>query len=135
MNRPPAWAFDLDGCLVGVLAASDLRPFARDVLERLREGGATVVVWSAGGSAYARDVAERVGIAGLVDGFYDKRRGPDGKWTLETFAPHHRPDVCVDDEPEGLPARVRALAVAPYLGRSPHDRGLAGILDELGGRR
>jgi len=129
-----AWAFDLDGCLVGMLAMSDLRPLARDVLEHLRAAGIPVVVWSAGGAAYARRVAERVGIAGLIDGFYDKVRGPEGRWLLDGFAPHHWPTVCVDDEPADVPETVRTVGVSPYLGRHPHDRGLQAILDELAPR-
>jgi hypothetical protein len=67
----------------------------------------------------------------LIDGFYDKVRGPDGKWTLESFASRHQPTICVDDEPDGVPSTVRVLAVPPYLGRRPHDRGLEAILTEL----
>jgi hypothetical protein len=125
------WAFDLDGCLVGMLSTTDLRPLARDVLERLRAAGVTIVVWSAGGAVYARSVAERVGISELVEAFYDKRRGPDGKWVLDEFALHHRPRICVDDEPDGVPAEVRTFAVSAYLGRRPHDRGFQPILDEI----
>ena len=125
------WAFDLDGCLVGVLAPNELRPLAREVLERFRASGITVVLWSAGGAAYARRIAERVGIADLVGAYYDKVRGPDGKWTLVGFPTQHRPVVCVDDEPGGVPDHVRSLAVPPYLGRRPHDRGLERILEGL----
>ncbi len=128
MSSTPTWAFDLDGCLVGMLAPSDLRPLARELLESVRASGATPVVWSAGGAEYARRISAHTGIAHLVDGFYDKLRGRDGKWTLEVFPPDLVPVVCVDDDPEGVPDGIRVLAVTPYLGRRPHDRGLETIV-------
>jgi hypothetical protein len=124
MSARAVWAFDLDGCLVGAVLATSLRPRARELLERLRGNGITVVVWSAGGDAYARRIAEDVGIADLVDAYYSKTRGADGRWVLEAFAPAHLPTLCVDDEPASLPAEVPALAVSPYLGTNRHDRGL-----------
>jgi long-chain acyl-CoA synthetase len=128
MSASPTWAFDLDGCLVGTLAPDDLRPLARELLESVRSSGATLVVWSAGGTEYARRIAARTGIADLVDGFYDKLRGRDGKWPLEVFPPDLVPIVCVDDDPEDVPEGIRVLAVTPYLGRRPHDRGLETIV-------
>jgi long-chain acyl-CoA synthetase len=124
MTAPAVWAFDLDGCLVGAVLATSLRPRARELLERLRAGGTTVVIWSAGGADYARRIAETVGIADLVDGYYSKTRGADGKWTLAGFPPEHRPTLCVDDEPASIPSDVAALAVPPYLGTNLHDCGL-----------
>lgn len=131
MSSTATWAFDLDGCLVGALDPSDLRPLARELLERVRASATTVVVWSAGGADYARRIAAQTGFAHLVDGFYDKVRGRDGKWTLEVFPPHHVPVVCVDDDPAGVPEGIRVLTVAPYLGRRPHDRGLETVLAEV----
>ena len=131
MSTRAVWAFDLDGCLVGAVLATSLRPRARELLARLRTGGTSVVVWSAGGSAYARRIVESVGIADLVDGYYSKARGPDGRWRLDGFPLEHRPAVCVDDEPASLPADVRALAVSPYMGTNPHDRGLDGCFEVL----
>ena len=125
------WAFDLDGCLVGAVIATNLRPLARELLERLHASGVCVVIWSAGGGAYARTIAETVGIADLVEGYYSKVRGPDGKWLVTGFPPHHRPSLFVDDEPASIPQDVRALAVSPYLGTSRHDRGLECCFDEI----
>ena len=129
----PVWAFDLDGCLVGAVLATNLRPQARELLERLRDRGVAVVIWSAGGGDYARTIAETVGIADLVGGYYAKVRGPDGKWIVTNFPPHHRPSVFVDDEPASIPEEMRSIGVAPYLGANRHDRGLECCFDELGG--
>ncbi len=126
MSERAVWAFDLDGCLVGAVTARSIRPRARELLERLRADGVRVVLWSAGGGEYARQIAESVGIADLVDGAFSKARGPDGKWTLDVFPPDLHPTVCVDDEPESLPDGVRAVAVSPFLGSNAHDRGLDG---------
>lgn len=124
----PAWAFDVDGCLLDSLSASSVRPLVVEVLNHLRAIGIPVVVWSAGGADYARRVLTRAGLAHLIDGFYDKVRGPDGRWTLDAFAADHRPATCVDDQPDGLPPGVRVLAVRSYLAHNPHNRGFAEVL-------
>lgn len=121
------WAFDLDACLVDSTTASSLRPLARDALEALGSAGVRVVIWSAGGADYARRVAERVDIASLVDGFYDKVRDGDGRWTTAVFAPEHVPTTCVDDQPDSLPRDVLVIAVPPYIGASPHNTGFTAV--------
>ena len=131
-SPPPArphWRFDLDGCLVDSFAATDLRPHAAELLLALRARGLRVTIWSAGGEEYARRVAARVGIAALVDGYDEKVRGPDGRWTLTGVAAADL--VCVDDQPEGLPRGVTVVAVFPYLGPDPHDRVLEQVLRTL----
>lgn len=126
------WAFDVDGCLVDALTGGSLRPFARSVLEHLRASGTTVVLWSAGGCEYARRRAEMHGIDDLVHAFYDKdERDTDGRYVVTHLAVAHRPDVCVDDQPDELPTHVEPVAVMPYLAHDPHDRGLAPVLDRI----
>jgi hypothetical protein len=126
------WAFDVDGCLVDALTGASLRPLARSVLERLRAADATVVLWSAGGGEYARRRAETHGIDDLVHAFYDKdERGSDGRYVVTHLAVAHRPDVCVDDQPEDVPTHVESIAVTRYLAHDPHDRGLAPLLERV----
>jgi long-chain acyl-CoA synthetase len=126
------WAFDGDGCLVDALTGRSLRPLARSVLEQLRANEVTVVVWSAGGGDYARRRAEAHGIDHLVHAFYDKdERDADGRYVVTHLAVAHRPDVCVDDQPDELPVHVDSIAVTPYLAHDPHDRGLAPLLDRV----
>ncbi len=126
------WLFDLDGCLVDSFAATDVRPLAVEALSQARRSGATVVIWSAGGVDYARRVAERLGLAELVDGFYPKDRGSAGRWVLhEDF--RGAAVTCVDDQPDGLPELVDAIAVFPYLGVDRHDRALEAVLRRLEG--
>jgi long-chain acyl-CoA synthetase len=129
---PRVWAFDVDGCLIDALTGESLRPYARRVLERLRAQGATVVLWSAGGGDYARRRAEAHGIDHLVDACYDKdARGADGRYVVTHLALVHRPDVCVDDQPDDVPADVDRVAVAPYVAHDPHDRALALLLEGI----
>ena len=126
------WAFDVDGCLVDSITGTSLRPLARPVLEGLRAQGATVVLWSAGGGEYARRKAELVGIDDLIHAFYDKdERGDDGRYLVAHLAVEHRPHVCVDYQPEELPADVDAVGVSPYLAHDPHDLGLAPLLERI----
>ena len=126
------WAFDVDACLVDAITGTSLRPLARPVLESLRARGSTVVLWSAGGGDYAKRRAVALGIDDLVHAFYDKDgRGADGRWTTTHLALEHRPDVCVDDRPEEVPADVDSIGVAPYLAHDPHDVGLAFLLERV----
>ena len=126
------WAFDVDACLIDAITGTSLRPLARPVLESLRARGSTVVLWSAGGGDYARRRAVALGIDDLVHAFYDKdERGADGRWTTTHLAWEHRPDVCVDDRPEEVPADVDSIGVSPYLAHDPHDVGLAFLLERV----
>jgi FMN phosphatase YigB (HAD superfamily) len=126
------WAFDVDGCLIDSITGTSLRPLARPLLEHLRAQGSTVVLWSAGGRDYARRKAELVGIDDLIHAFYDKdERGGDGRYLVAHLADEHRPHVCVDDQPEELPADVDAVGVTAYLAHNPHDLGLAPVLERI----
>lgn len=126
------WAFDVDACLVDSITGTSLRPLARPVLESLRAQGSIVVLWSAGGGEYAQRRAVAVGIDDLIHACYDKDgRGADGRWTTAHLPEEHRPDVCVDDRPEEIPADVDPVGVSPYLAPNPHDVGLAALLERL----
>jgi long-chain acyl-CoA synthetase len=126
------WAFDVDGCLVDSLTGTSLRPGALEVLSRLRDAGATVLLWSAGGLDHAVSRAADLGFAHLIDAVYAKeRRGADGRWCTVNLPQQHQPDVFVDDWPDEAPATARLVAVSPYIAPNPHDRGLAPLLAEL----
>jgi phosphoglycolate phosphatase-like HAD superfamily hydrolase len=129
VTRRRRWRFDVDGCLVDSFAGTSLRPHAAELLGALKAAGCEVTVWSAGGADHAARVLDRVGIAHLVDGVHDKDRGPDGRWTLDDVDAADL--VCVDDQPEGLPDGVEAVAVFPYIGPDPNDRALQRILEGL----
>jgi long-chain acyl-CoA synthetase len=133
MSTPAAvWAFDVDGCLVDSLTGSSLRPGALEALSMLREGGATVLLWSAGGREHAMSRAAELGFAHLIDAAYAKEiRGADGRWTTANLPREHQPDVFVDDWPDEAPATARLVCVAPYIAPNSHDRGLAPLLAEL----
>ena len=126
------WAFDVDGCLVDAISGTSLRPLARPILEQLRAQGSVVVLWSAGGGDYARRRAVDHGIDDLILAFYGKdERGGDCRYLVDHLAVEHRPSVCVDDQPEDLPADVDAVGVSPYLAHNPHDLGLAAVLERI----
>lgn len=130
---PDAWVFDVDGCIVDSITGSSLRPLTHDVIARLRSRGVAVVVWSAGGRDYAERRARQLGFDHLVDAFHAKEtRDVDGRWRVDHLARGHRPTVFVDDRPEELPDHVRVVGVSPYLAETPHDRGLAVVLDLAG---
>jgi hypothetical protein len=126
------WAFDVDGCLVDSLSGASLRPYARELLSTLHRGGATLVLWSAGGSEHATEIAGRHGFTHLLDGVYGKLGRNDAGCLVTTHLPErHRPTVVVDDRPEDAPAGVRVVAVAPYMAPDELDRGLAGLLQAV----
>jgi phosphoglycolate phosphatase-like HAD superfamily hydrolase len=131
-RRHLVWAFDVDGCLVDSLTGTSLRPGALEVLGRLRDTGATVLLWSAGGREHAVSRAAELRFAHLIDAVYAKeRRGADGRWGTVNLPPEHQPDVFVDDWPDEAPVTARLVAVSPYIAPNPHDRGLAALLAEL----
>jgi hypothetical protein len=126
------WAFDVDGCIVDSLTGASLRPGTVEILERLRAGGHTVVLWSAGGGDYARERALQHGVAHLVDATYGKQtRAEDGRWSLTDFADVHRPSVLVDDRPEDAPHDLEIIAVSPYIAPDVHDRGLHRVMTSV----
>jgi long-chain acyl-CoA synthetase len=132
MPAAAVWAFDVDGCLVDSLTGTSLRPGALEALSRLRDRGATVLLWSAGGREHAVSRCTELGFAHLIDAVYAKDfRGADGRWSTANLPSEHQPDVFVDDWPDEAPATARLVGVSPYIAPNPHDRGLAPLLAEL----
>jgi hypothetical protein len=122
----------VDGCLVDSLTGTSLRPGAIELLTMLRDLGATVLLWSAGGRDHAASRAAELKFAHLVDAVYAKEyRGADGRWSAGSLPPGHQPDVFIDDWPDEAPDTARLVRVSPYIAPNPHDRGLAALLAEL----
>jgi long-chain acyl-CoA synthetase len=116
------WAFDVDGTLVGSIRADRARPGARELLAALAGRGDSVVLWSAGGAAYAARKAAEHGLDRWVTATYGKeQRGPDGRYFVDHFAPEHRPDRFVDDAPADLPAGADVVVVSQFLGGNAAD--------------
>jgi phosphoglycolate phosphatase-like HAD superfamily hydrolase len=114
---------------VDSLSGASLRPYARELLSALHRAGATLVLWSAGGSEHATDIAGRHGFTDLLDGVYAKLGRNDAGCLLTTHLPErHRPTVVVDDRPEDAPAGARVWAVLPYMAADDLDRGLVPLL-------
>ncbi len=126
MNHPDAvWVFDVDGTLIGSVRSDILRPGAMDLLDRLRDVGVTLVLWSAGGAGYAKNMLAQFRIDHYFAAFYGKdRRGPDGRYVVDHLRPEHRPGTLVDDYPGDVPEQSRVIGVSQFLGGNPHDRGL-----------
>jgi phosphoglycolate phosphatase-like HAD superfamily hydrolase len=134
------WTFDVDGTLIGSVRSDRLRPGAVELLEELTGRGVAIVLWSAGGDDYALRKAREHGIERFFAGFYAKaRRDALGRYTVDHFAPEHRPAVFVDDSPIDLPVDMavdlpggaRIVAVAQFIGGNAADRGLFEVLDQL----
>jgi long-chain acyl-CoA synthetase len=127
------WVFDVDGCLVDSLTGTSLRPGTAELLEHLRNRGCTLLLWSAGGAAYARRRAEEHGVSAFFDGFHDKEgRDAAGRFVTHGLGVDLDSVVFVDDRPEDMPLGAEVVAVAPYLVDNPHDRGLAAAADRAG---
>ncbi|MFI5040579.1 MAG: HAD family hydrolase [Acidimicrobiales bacterium] len=123
------WLFDVDGTLVDSFDAEHLRPLVVDLFTEIRAAGAAIAVWSAGGAEHARRVIDRHGLAAHVERCHDKPPGVDGRWVLHPWMCLERTRViCVDDQPERLPAVHHVIGVFPYLRPDAHDRALAPAL-------
>jgi long-chain acyl-CoA synthetase len=126
------WAFDVDGTLVGSIRSDRLRPGAADLLARLVERGVAVVLWSAGGAGYARDMAMSHGISHYFDGFYAKvDRDEHKRYRVDHFAAHHQPTVFVDDSVIDLPIGSRTVEVSQFLGSNDADQALVRLAAKL----
>lgn len=135
--RPTAWVFDVDGSIIDALSGNVLRPRTRDVFLALRGRGHDIVLWSAGGDDYARRKARQHGLDDLVAAYHDKsERDADGCWIADAILQVYDVEAFVDDLPHELPRRLpsgsRVVAVRPFIGGSPHDRGLRDALGPLG---
>ena len=53
------------------------RPRAREAFMMLRDSGHDLYLWSSGGAGYAATAADLLGVADLVEGYFDKRQEPD----------------------------------------------------------
>ncbi len=88
--------FDLMGTVLGALDMT-LRPGIKETISNLRASGIEVSFWTSGPVDYYKDVLRRTGIDGEI---YRKGAIP------------FKPDVCVDDEPEGwMPGRVYRVSM------------------------
>ena len=80
--------FDVDQTLVHVTQhLNSLRPGAQAAIQRLKEAGHGVYVWSAGGADYVNRTVDMHGLREWVDGCFDKH---------PKVQP--RPDVVIDDD-------------------------------------
>jgi hypothetical protein len=126
------WVFDVDGCLVDSLTGTSLRPGARELLGYLGSGS-RVILWSAGGDAYARHRAQQFRVDGHVSGYFPKEgRDGDGCYLTVHLPVDTRRAVFVDDRPEDLARDLEVLAVSPYLSEDPYDHGLRAVAQRAG---
>jgi long-chain acyl-CoA synthetase len=127
------WVFDVDGCLIDSLTGTSLRPGALGLLQHLAHDDHHVILWSAGGHAYARARAEEFGVHHLVSGYFAKDgRDADGNYLTAHLPLRDRHAVFVDDRPEDLAPDLDVLAVSPYLSDDPHDHGLDHVARRAG---
>lgn len=100
--------FDVDYTLLGV--DGSLRPNAREVLQRLKDDGHTLYVWS-GNGIRRRDI-QRHGLDALVTDCFEKPldRIPE---RLDEFGLTEKPDMVVDDHLEAV-AALGGIWVRPY---------------------
>lgn len=112
--------FDVDQTLVHIDQHTNaLRPGAREAMQRLKAAGHRVYVWSAAGLAHVERVVHLHGLAGLVDGMFDKD---------PRVAP--RPDFIIDDD-EYLVAKYGGHCVSQYRAVDPDDREMEAALRRL----
>jgi hypothetical protein len=126
------WAFDIDGTVIGAIRSYVLRPGTIEIFQAINASGARVVLWSAGGSEYAERMAANHGIIDHVHGFFEKPdRNGAAHYSVDHIPEPLRPTVFVDDSPGDLPPHWDVIAVDPFMGSNPHDRGLDTVRTRL----
>jgi NLI interacting factor-like phosphatase len=128
------WVFDLDGTLIGSIRPDVLRPGAVELLDALAAKGVACALWSAGGSEYARRIADRHCVRDRFVAFASKAdRRPDGRFDAPTFdsiAPMTR-RVYVDDAPAEVPADGLTLSVRQFFGGNAADSVLIELMSRI----
>ena len=107
--------FDVDYTILGL--DGSLRPWTREVFERLVDDGHRVHVWSGGGDRSA--VVHEHGLVHLVEACYQKPLA-DHEAALERLGVPLVPDFVVDDHSE-IPAVFGGAFVAAYTAGTPSD--------------
>ncbi len=126
------WAFDVDGTLIGSIRSDRLRPGAGALLGGLASRGITLVLWSAGGADYAREMADYHGIGRHFAGFYAKQdRDEHKRYRVDHFAAHHQPTVFVDDSVIDLPLGSSVVELSQFLGSNDADQALIRLAANL----
>ncbi|MBI4497622.1 MAG: hypothetical protein HY689_06985 [Chloroflexi bacterium] len=100
--------FDVDFTLVGV--DGSLRPGVKEVLQRLREDGHRVYLWS--GLRVPWDAADRHGLTDLIHGCYAKPIEDHRSWVARLQIPE--PHFCIDDNQETI-AVFGGYTISPYI--------------------
>lgn len=112
--------FDVDHTLVLPTAEANLlRPGAREAMQRIKDAGHGVYVWSAAGKPYVEKVVEIHGLSQWVDGCFDKdpRVQP-------------APDFVIDDD-WYLVEKYGGHCVAQYKVVDESDQAFAEALERL----
>lgn len=112
--------FDVDHTLIYVDQHHNvLRPGSVHAIERMKDAGHSVYIWSAGGQAYVERVVEKHSLGTLVSGCFDKdpRVQP-------------RPHFIIDDD-WYLVEKYGGFLVSQYKEVNPDDREFFEILDHL----
>ena len=110
--------FDMDYTLLGV--DGSLRPGTREVLQRLKNDGHTLHIWSGAGIRWPEVRAH--GLESFITGCYEKPLD-NLQAGLKDWPVPVQPDLVVDDFPE-IAAAFGGFWIRPYL----HD---GGVDDEL----
>ena len=117
--------FDIDYTLIAY--TGELRPLARQTLERLNDDGHSLYIWS--GVGVRTEEVRRLGLADLVVDVLEK---PIERFEerLPELGVKVRPDAVVDDHPE-IVRHFGGVKVRPYFWPSESDRELNRVYDEL----
>ncbi|WP_242394215.1 HAD family hydrolase [Anaeromyxobacter oryzisoli] len=87
-SRPPAIYVDVDDTLIRTFGTKRIPiPATVALVKALRQKGAMLYCWSRGGAAYAREVADQLGIAACFEPFSRNRSFFSTTRGSETGAP------------------------------------------------
>jgi hypothetical protein len=100
---------DVDYTILGL--DNSLRPGVRETLQKLKDGGHGIYIWSGMGKRW--EVVEKYDLTSLVNGVYEKPTHHFHERLNELGIPFE-PDFVVDDYPEIVDA-FGGVCVPPYL--------------------
>jgi hypothetical protein len=112
--------FDVDNTILCTTdLTQSLRPGVVEALQRIKNDGHRVYIWSAGGKSYCERIVKEYGLSPWVDGCFDK----------DVDCPVS-PDCVIDDDPH-LVEKYKGWLVSPYREINSEDRELWRVYSDM----
>ncbi len=117
--------FDVDYTLIA--DDGSLRPFVKEVFEKIKEDGHDIYIWSGVGLRW--EVVNRHGLRKYIETCYLKPLS-DYRESLMELGVDVIPDFCIDDH-SGIVMALGGTAVKPYYTKNLNDQELLRVYEEI----